>query len=331
MEALKERNIQVVLTIVHGTVPQWFSLKGAFENMDNLKYFERYLEYIVPQISQYIDYWCVFNEFNSIVTSIDHKYGSIRFHARANSIIKKYSNSPVSTAHAFRQMYAKRQNDLFDLAVQNYHDVITNEFWFHAIRTGEIVLPDREAFYDPEIKGSCDYWAVNTYWKTIIDTRLATSWRGKPFGFNKVMVEPNMAVVFDPECFIQNFLRLKDKPVLITENGICSRDDRYRIVWILEYLSAVKECLNLGIDIRGYLHWSLIDNYEWGSYDLKFGLVDVDFENDFKRTIKPSAYFYRDIIENNGYKKEMLEKYLKEAPNCKNQGADIVHFIPDNV
>ena len=89
LEALKERNIQVVLTIVHGTVPQWFSLKGAFENMDNLKYFERYLEYIVPQISQYIDYWCVFNEFNSIVTSIDHKYGSIRFHARANSIIKK--------------------------------------------------------------------------------------------------------------------------------------------------------------------------------------------------------------------------------------------------
>lgn len=59
LNALKEKGIKVVLTIVHGTVPQWFSLKGAFTKIENLKCFENYLEYLVPKISQYIDYLCV--------------------------------------------------------------------------------------------------------------------------------------------------------------------------------------------------------------------------------------------------------------------------------
>lgn len=122
---------------------------------------------------------------------------------------------------------------------------------------------------------------------------------------------------FNPECVIQNLLRLYDKPVLITENGMCTDQDEFRIAWILEYLSAVREVMDMGVDVIGYLYWSLLDNYEWGSYIPKFGFVGVDRENDFRRTIKPSAFFYKEIIENNGYKREMLEKYLKSAPRCK--------------
>ncbi len=321
-EALKERNVKIMLTLVHGAIPRWLGDKGWFR-MENLPCWERYLNFLIPKITQYIDYWCVFNEFNwnTGEGSFDGKTNHIRYHARAYHIIKQYSKAPISTVHAFRQHYAKRQNDPFDLAMQNYYDIVFNEFWFHAIRTGEIVFPNRDVFYDKEIKDTCDYWGVNTYLRTIVDTRVKNCEFGSRYSFNKLrLVEDeafDMVQEFNPECFIQNFLRLKDKPVIVTENGLCSDHDDFRIVWITEYLCALKECIDMGVDIRGYLYWSLLDNYEWGSYKPKFGLVDVDRENDFKRTIKPSGYFFKEIIKNNGFKQEILQKYLQEMPRVR--------------
>ena len=71
--------------------------------------------------------------------------------------------------------------------------------------------------------------------------------------------------------------------------------------------------MDMGVDVRGYFYWSLMDNYEWSSFQPRFGLIDVDFQT-FKRTMKPSASFYREVIENNGVSQELIRKYLKEMP-----------------
>ena len=63
--------------------------------------------------------------------------------------------------------------------------------------------------------------------------------------------------------------------------------------------SAIREAIDMGADVRGYLQWSLLDNYEWSSFKPKFGMVAVDRET-FERKIKPSACFYKDIIKENG-------------------------------
>lgn len=317
-ESVRSKGIKLSVTLVHFSVPLWFAFKDGFSKMENLKYFERYVEYIVPKIAEYVDYWCVLNETNMGVTedTFDFKMNSVRYHARGYHIIKKYSNKPVSTAHALIYMHGKRQGDKFDMAVQNYNDILCNEYFFHAIRTGELVVPSRDAVYDKEIKDTCDYWAINTYLRKMIDTRCAKN-RGKRYSFSEIKFIPNSFYIneFDPSCIIYNLCRLRDKPVVITENGLSTDNDDFRIVWLIEYLSAVREVIDMGIDVRGYYYWSLLDNYEWGSYLPRFGLVDVDFKNNFKRTIKPSGYFYREIIENNGYKPEMLTKYLKTAPS----------------
>ncbi len=320
-ESVKSKGIKLCVTLVHFVVPQWFQEKKGFYDMENLKYFERYVEYVVPKIAQYVDMWCVLNEANMALTEdkFDFKMNSVRYHARAYHIIKKYSDKPVSTAHGLIRMHGKRQGDAFDMAVQNYYDVLCNEYFFHAIRTGELVVPGRDGLYDKEIKDTCDYWAINTYLRRMIDARKPNN-RGDRYIFSKVPLIPEMKFYvneFDPECIIYNLSRLKDKPVYITENGLSTNDDRFRIVWLTEYLAAVSEAISMGVDIKGYMYWSLLDNYEWGSYLPRFGLVDVDRENGFKRTIKPSGYFLREIIENNGFKPEMLKKYLSEIPSLK--------------
>lgn len=70
------------------------------------------------------------------------------------------------------------------------------------------------------------------------------------------------------------------------------------------------------VDVSGYMYWSFMNNFEWRSYIPKFGLVDVNFKT-FERMPKNSAYFYRDIIRNNGFSQEILRKYLNKVPSLR--------------
>ena len=310
--SLREKGIKVFATLVHFTVPLWFYELGSFRKLDNLRYFERYLEYVVPAIAPYVDFWNVLNEFN--LTPPEFKLGALRFHALGYHVIKKYSDAPVSSAHALVQYVPIRSSDRWDRAMTEYKDLCDHEFFFHAIRTGEILYPGRDGEYDASVKGTADYWSVNSYVRDMIDARQA-SMRGKRYDFAKMkMIDKDFYLEeFNPECIVANLTRLTDKPIYITENGLSCNDDRFRIVFIAEYLAAVNEAMRLGADVRGYLYWSLFDNYEWGSYKPTFGLYSVD-RNTFERSAKPSAAFYREIIENNGVTKELIKKYLGEIP-----------------
>jgi len=302
---------------VHFTIPLWFEKSGGFGKLENRKYFERYLNYILPKISPYVDFWNVLNEFNLGGYSQDRiafKLNSILYHALGYHLIKKYSDKPVSTAHAFVQYMPTRPNDIFDKTLTQYCDLLDHEFFFHAIRTGEIVFPFQDVLYDADIKNTIDYWSINIYTRDMIDARKADS-HGNRYKHKVLKMLPEKFYLEEmyPECMIANLTRLTDKPVYISENGCSCDDDRFRIVYIALYLSALSEAINLGVDVRGYLYWSTMDNYEWGRYFPKFGLCGVDRES-FKRTIKPSGYFYKEIIENNGFNQNILRKYLNELP-----------------
>ena len=317
-EELKARGIKLCLTLIHFTVPQWFGKKGGLANAENLPYFERYLEYVVPKVAPYVDMWCVLNEIN--LNGADFKFNAFKFHARGYHIIKKYSDKPVSSAHALVMQSACRRGDRFDEALVAYDDALKNEFFFHAVRTGELVVLGKDGEYNKEFKNTCDYWAVNTYIRDIIDARRANGYlSGGRYSFDRLDMLPRDFYLngMDAECVVHNVMRLTDKPIFITENGCSCDDDDFRKVFIVEYLAALAQCIGMGADVKGYLYWSLMDNYEWGSYMPKFGLVSVDRDKDFARTVKQSGYLFRDIIDNNGYKPEFLQKCLKALPRVK--------------
>lgn len=74
-------------------------------------------------------------------------------------------------------------------------------------------------------------------------------------------------------------------PVLITENGMATTDGEKRAKFIMDHLWWVRKGLSEGIEVLGYLHWSLTDNWEWGSFDPRFGLYMVDYRDNFRRTL----------------------------------------------
>ncbi len=88
-------------------------------------------------------------------------------------------------------------------------------------------------------------------------------------------------------------------PLYVTENGIGTDDDTLRVSYVETALAGVLDCIDDGIDVRGYTYWSLMDNFEWAfGYEPKFGLTAVDRDT-FARTLKPSARRYAAIVAAN--------------------------------
>jgi beta-glucosidase len=87
-------------------------------------------------------------------------------------------------------------------------------------------------------------------------------------------------------------------PLYVTENGIATEDDAERVDYLTSHVAAVARAIDEGVDVRGYLHWSAFDNFEWAEgYRPKFGLVAVDRAGDLTRTPKPSAHVFAGIAD----------------------------------
>lgn len=114
-----------------------------------------------------------------------------------------------------------------------------------------------------------------------------------------------------PEAFTELLLGFKERygdslpPIYITENGAAINDspdddgrvsDVRRIEYTDAHLHALKAAMDAGVDVRGYFHWSLMDNFEWAAgFSQRFGLIHVDYETQ-KRTPKDSYYWYQELI-----------------------------------
>jgi beta-glucosidase len=122
-------------------------------------------------------------------------------------------------------------------------------------------------------------------------------------GFDWTVVPESL--YWGPKFFYERYR----KPVIITENGVSSLDwvaldgkihDPQRIDYTRRYLRELQRAGADGVELAGYFHWSLLDNFEWAEgYKQRFGLVYTDFETG-ERIIKDSGYWYRDVIASHG-------------------------------
>lgn len=155
-----------------------------------------------------------------------------------------------------------------------------------------------------------DFYGVNTY----MAAKVQAGQDGKPVvlpqppGFPHTHMDwyqTPEALYWGPKLMAERY----KLPIVVTENGMSGIDwvsldgkvhDPQRIDFLNRYLLALRRAASEGVDIRGYFHWSIMDNFEWASgYKHRFGLIHVDYETQ-KRTLKDSAYWYREVIQTNG-------------------------------
>lgn len=151
-----------------------------------------------------------------------------------------------------------------------------------------------------------DFLGLNIYQGNRVDRegRVIAPAPGSPLTGSKWHITPEV-MHFGP----LHMHRRYGLPLYITENGLSCNDfvfldgqvhDPQRIDFLRRYLTELHKAIREGADVRGYLHWSFLDNFEWASgYDERFGLVHVDYQT-LRRTPKDSARWYRQIIDTNG-------------------------------
>ena len=155
------------------------------------------------------------------------------------------------------------------------------------------------------IRQPLDFLGINLYTRNWVSTREPQIPAPAPQGVN------DMGWEIVPEVLTQHLVRLTrdymPPPMIITENGMPSADvvgadgtivDTPRVAYLQAHLDAVAKAIAMGVDVRGYFYWSLLDNFEWDSgYAKRFGLFRVDYDTQ-ARTPKASAHWYREFIAN---------------------------------
>jgi beta-glucosidase len=175
----------------------------------------------------------------------------------------------------------------------------------HALRSGTLLpplslLPRRV----PSLRGSFDFLGSNYYGRYAV--RFDPSASDRLFG-RHVQTPTVRAAVCDwgqvsPAGLTEQLVRLSrlGVPLYVTENGIPDARDAERPRFLREHVAAVHEAIRRGTDVRGYFHWSLLDNFEWSEgWTPRFGLFALDRATQ-KRTQRPSAEVYADICRRNG-------------------------------
>jgi beta-glucosidase len=293
VQACRERGLEPLLTLWHWTMPVWLVEEGGMEGRKTPEYFARYTEKVCEAVGDQITFWITLNEpevyaANGMLEGVwppqKHSFPAwLRTHhtmslchLRAYDVIKKkFSKAQVGVSHAHTH---------FDLHSQSpINRLLKNigEHWYNN-------------FFLDKIKHAEDFIGLNNYLRCHIN-----------YGYfrNENLRVSDMGWELYPESMYYALKKMSlryGKPVYITENGLADAKDAQRAWYLTEVLRGVKKALQEGVDVRGYLHWSLLDNFEWAEgFWPRFGLIEVDYATQ-KRRVRESAKVYAEIIKTRG-------------------------------
>ncbi|MFJ3432510.1 glycoside hydrolase family 1 protein [Streptomyces cyaneofuscatus] len=283
VEGAIARGLRPMVTLHHFTVPQWFEARGGWTAEGATELFARYVAACAPVISEGVTHVCTINEPNMIaVMAGQAKRGDIGFPPAGLPTPDDETTQAVIAAHHA----AVKEVRALDAGIQ-VGWTIANQV-YQALPGAEDVTAayrhPREDVFIEAARGD-DWIGVQSYTRTRIGPdgpipapddveRTLTQWEFYPSAVGEALRHTAEVV--------------GDVPLIVTENGIATADDTRRADYYAGALNEVASALADGIDIQGYLAWSALDNYEWGSFKPTFGLIAVDLET-FERTPRASA------------------------------------------
>jgi beta-glucosidase len=302
-----------MVTFHHFTAPLWFTRDGGWEDEKSVDRFARYCERAGAALGDLVSYACTINEANIPVMLTMMREGEKRTPwARPSSYAAlakacggtaaRFAPFLLCNGHAtvphFIAAHRKGYEALKSAGVKGPVGITLSLNDFQAEKGGEELRATADQIINGQfletLRGD-DFVGVQTYTRAIFG----------PHGIKAPATgaeRTQMGYEFYPESLeatIRNAARVSGCPIIVTENGIGTEDDTRRIAYTRRALEGVLKCLHDGIDVRGYIHWSLLDNYEWlEGYRPKFGLVEVDRTTQARKP-KPSAYWLGEVAKKN--------------------------------
>jgi len=291
-EALLERGVAPMVTFHHFTTPRWAATRGGWTNPYTASRFAEYCHRAAARLAPWMRRACTLNEPN-MVASMGYGMG----------LFPPGVTDAGATQHAAEVLASAHR-----LGVDAIRDgapgvpvgMTVSMMDYQAVAGGESAVAVAEATENVFLDAAAgdDFLGVQTYTRMLMGQG---GWLGGQPGCR--MVE-QMGYEYWPDALEATLRRAwrytgGTIPLLVTENGLATADDRERIAFVHHALRGVHACLADGIDVRAYTYWSLYDNFEWAfGYAPTFGIVAVDRKT-FARTLKPSARWYAAVARNN--------------------------------
>jgi len=298
MQAAKNKGLETFVTLHHFTSPNWFAKKGGWVACRSAKLFERYAKKCAEEFGDLVDIYLTINE-PQVYSTVSYLAGRwppqkfapirtvvvmgnmLRAHKKAYKAIKSVGDYKVGIVKNIA-WFERRPNSKnpFGLLLAWILRYLSNDYFLKPIRKHTDLI-------------GLNYYFTNYVHNLNIKSNPNTEcsdlgWWLETSGLKKILLD----------------LKKYNLPIYITENGLADCYDSQRTWYIYQALWKCAEAIKEGVNLKGYFHWSLIDNYEWAEgYHARFGLVEIDHENNLQRKPRPSFYEYAKICENGTIKR----------------------------
>ena len=301
----RQNGVEPVVTLHHFSSPKWLIFEGGWENEQTTDLFAAYCSYVVGELGDNLKYICTINEANmglqlaKLIRDMMNRKGAVQVGINTDDLQKGMAERMANLSAAFGGMDPRQINHFLsgrspagDQVIIHAHEkardamkaicphlkigITLSLHDFQALPGGEA---QAQAEYEEELLHYLphlqkdDFIGMQNYTRKIVGPEGVQQ---PPEGAELTQ----MGYEFYPQA-ISNIVRYVashfDRPILITENGIGTLDDSRRQAFIQEALAGVQACITDGIPVIGYLHWTLLDNFEWMlGFVPKFGLIAVD-------------------------------------------------------
>ena len=335
LDEIRRAGMRYFVTLHHFTHPQWFEEQGAFLGRVAAERFAIYAERVVNEFGDLCSDWLTFNEPN-VYSGFGYLFGEFppghrnrirdcaavmcnihRAHAFAYDRIHRLQRD-ASVGIATNWVEFQPINSGADRVLAFLYDAAFNRSSLQLLSGGSLPMPF--ASFAPEVPeaiGKIDFVGLNVYNRLHVRAPWDESSRKTGGLFVPPQVpqgDRGMELPYGEACpdailgAAREYARL-NVPLYVMENGVPDRTDRIRPWVLVNSIQRTHQLLQEGTDLRGYFHWSLVDNFEWNEgWTLRFGLYELNPRTQERRA-RPSAALYRAIIRQNGLNDEQLSRY----------------------
>jgi len=326
---LRAAGIEPMVTLFHFTLPKWVAAQGGFESRQTMDDFADFSARVASELGDGVDLWCTINEPNVyavegwlegifppgkkddtktqtlVLANLLEAHGLAAARIRAADTVDADGDGRatlISVAHHVR-LFQPASNSTLDTYIAAVTDDYFNESTPRALVTGRILLDIPGTItVDKRIEGlagSVDYLGINYYSRYIVRADLGAAALSQQY---TLPGRPTSDLGWDlyPDGMYLSLMRFAawGVPVYVTENGIADAKGELRVKYLKQHVAAVERAVADGADVRAYLHWSLLDNFEWADgFEPRFGLFAVDYGNGRARTATPAVETFRAIAD----------------------------------